>query len=127
MSKTNLVPLSPQPLYEQIKDTLRARVLDGSYPPHSRMPSESELCAMYGVSRITVRQALGDLQKEGLVFRLHGKGTFVSKPKAFQNVASLQGFAEAMSSMGYEIVNQLRSFGIVKADRHVAAAGARRR
>ncbi|MDC6128341.1 GntR family transcriptional regulator, partial [Burkholderia gladioli] len=61
MSKTNLVPLSPQPLYEQIKDTLRARILDGSYPPHSRMPSESELCAMYGVSRITVRQALGDL------------------------------------------------------------------
>ncbi|KVM69688.1 GntR family transcriptional regulator [Burkholderia gladioli] len=121
MSKTNLVPLSPQPLYEQIKDTLRSRILDGSYPPHSRMPSESELCAMYGVSRITVRQALGDLQKEGLVFRLHGKGTFVSKPKAFQNVASLQGFAEAMSSMGYEIVNQLRSFGIVKADRHVAA------
>ncbi len=44
MSKTNLVPLSPQPLYEQIKDTLRARILDGSYPPHSRMPSESD-CA----------------------------------------------------------------------------------
>ncbi|MBN3816353.1 GntR family transcriptional regulator [Paraburkholderia sp. Se-20369] len=121
MSKANLVALPPQPLYAQIKDALRARILDGTYAPHSRMPSEHELCATYGVSRITVRQALGDLQKEGLVFRLHGKGTFVSKPKAFQNVASLQGFAEAMSSMGYEIVNQLRSFRTVKADRHVAA------
>jgi GntR family transcriptional regulator len=121
MSRTNLVPLSPQPLYAQIKDALRARILDGTYTPHSQMPSEHELCAMFDVSRITVRQALGDLQKEGLLFKLHGKGTFVSKPKAFQNVTSLQGFAEAMESMGYEIVNQLRSFRTVKADRHVAA------
>ncbi|SDC88740.1 GntR family transcriptional regulator [Paraburkholderia lycopersici] len=120
MSRSNLVPLSPQPLYVQIKDALRARILDGTYAPHSQMPSEHELCAIFEVSRITVRQALGDLQKEGLLFKVHGKGTFVSKPKAFQNVTSLQGFSEAMSSMGYEIVNQLRSFRIVKADRHIA-------
>ncbi|WP_175920229.1 GntR family transcriptional regulator [Burkholderia pyrrocinia] len=120
MTQPNVVPLSAAPLYVQIKDTLRARILDGTYAPHSRMPSEHELCTMFDVSRITVRQALGDLQKEGLLFKLHGKGTFVSKPKAFQNVTSLQGFAEAMSSMGYEIVNQLRSFRTVKADRHLA-------
>ncbi len=116
-----LVPVTSVPLYAQIKDALRVQILDGTYAPHSQMPSEHELCAMYGVSRITVRQALGDLQKEGLLFKLHGKGTFVSKPKAFQNVSSLQGFAEAMSSMGYEIVNQLRSFRVVEADRNVAA------
>ncbi|MCA8425536.1 GntR family transcriptional regulator [Burkholderia seminalis] len=120
MTASNVVPLSAAPLYVQIKDMLRARILDGTYAPHSRMPSEHELCAMFDVSRITVRQALGDLQKEGLLFKLHGKGTFVSKPKAFQNVTSLQGFAEAMSSMGYEIVNQLRSLRTVKADRHLA-------
>jgi GntR family transcriptional regulator len=120
MTLSNLAPLSPQPLYVQIKDTLRARILDGSYAPHSQMPSEHALCAAFDVSRITVRQALGDLQKEGLVFRLHGKGTFVSKPKAFQDVTSLLGFAEAMSSMGYEIVNQLQSLRTVKADGHIA-------
>ncbi|HGO6123410.1 TPA: GntR family transcriptional regulator [Burkholderia cepacia] len=120
MTSPNVVPLLAAPLYVQIKDTLRARILDGTYAPHSRMPSEHELCAAFGVSRITVRQALGDLQKEGLLFKLHGKGTFVSKPKAFQNVTSLQGFAEAMSSMGYEIVNQVRSVRTVKADRHLA-------
>ncbi|MCA8354784.1 GntR family transcriptional regulator [Burkholderia cepacia] len=120
MTSPNVVPLSAAPLYVQIKDALRARILDGTYAPHSRMPSEHELCAAFGVSRITVRQALGDLQKEGLLFKLHGKGTFVSKPKAFQNVTSLQGFAEAMSSMGYEIVNQVRSVRTVKADRHLA-------
>ncbi|AFT86368.1 GntR family transcriptional regulator [Paraburkholderia phenoliruptrix] len=130
MSKTTPVPaaaaisgasVTSLPLYAQIKDTLRERILDGTYAPLSRMPSEHELCGLFDVSRITVRQALGDLQKEGLLFKLHGKGTFVSKPKAFQNVTSLQGFAEAMASMGYEIVNQLRSFRTVEATRHVAA------
>ncbi|TKC92354.1 GntR family transcriptional regulator [Trinickia terrae] len=119
-SDPDLTPPIQRPLYAQIKDELRARILDGRYAPHSRMPSESELCAMFDVSRITVRQALNDLQKEGLVFKLHGKGTFVSKPKAFQNVTSLQGFAEAMSAMGHEIVNQLRSVRFVAANRQVA-------
>ncbi|WP_118179986.1 GntR family transcriptional regulator [Paraburkholderia phosphatilytica] len=121
MSPAKLIQIAPPPLYEQIKAALRAAVLDGTYPAHSQMPSESELCAMFGVSRITVRQALGDLQKEGLVFRLHGKGTFVSKPKAFQNVSALQGFAEAMTSMGHEIVNRLTRFRTAKADSRVAA------
>ncbi|CAB3796412.1 GntR family transcriptional regulator [Pararobbsia alpina] len=117
---SSVLPTSPQPLYAQIKELLRSRILSGAYAPLSQMPSEHELCTMFDVSRITVRQALGDLQKEGLLFKLHGKGTFVSKPKAFQNVTSLQGFAEAMSSMGHEIHNQVRSFRIVEADLHVA-------
>jgi GntR family transcriptional regulator len=115
-----VLPNSQQPLYAQIKDLLRSRILSGTYAPLSQMPSEHDLCVMFDVSRITVRQALGDLQKEGVLFKLHGKGTFVSKPKAFQNVTSLQGFGEAMSSMGYEILNQIRSFQVVAADRHVA-------
>src|SRR5690606_8968981 len=83
-SKTpSLVPFAPVPLYFQLKEILRAQILDGSYPAESRMPSESELGEQFQVSRITVRQALGDLQKEGLIFKIHGKGTFVAKPKAF--------------------------------------------
>ncbi|MBP0639108.1 GntR family transcriptional regulator [Cupriavidus sp. AcVe19-6a] len=110
----------PPPLHTQIRDALRSWILDGTYPPHHRMPSESELGEQFSASRITVRHALGDLQKEGLIFRVHGKGTFVSKPRAFQNVTSLQGFAEAMSSMGHEILNQVRSSKVVPASRAIA-------
>jgi GntR family transcriptional regulator len=115
-----LFPLSPIPLYSQLKELLRSRILDGTYPAHSQMPSESELGTIYQVSRITVRQALSDLHKEGLIFKIHGKGTFVAKPKAFQNVSKLQGLSEAMSQMGYEVLNQLLSFKFVKADVKVA-------
>jgi GntR family transcriptional regulator len=116
-----LLPLSPVPLYSQLKEVLRTRILDGTYPPLSRMPSEAELGKAFEVSRITVRQALGDLQKEGLIFKIHGKGTFVAKPKAFQNVSTLQGLGESMTQRGYEVINRLRSFKSVPANAQVAA------
>ena len=99
----------PLPLYGQIRNALRARILDGSYAPGSQVPSESALGQVFSASRITVRQALSDLQKEGLIYKVHGKGSFVSRPKAFQNVSTLQGFAEQMSARGYEVLNQLLS------------------
>ncbi len=112
---------SPTPLYVQIKDALRDGILEGRYAPLSRMPSESELQAMFEVSRITIRQALGDLQKEGLIFKVHGKGSFVSQPKAFQNITSLQGFAEAMADGGHEIHNRVVQLRFVSASAEVAA------
>jgi len=111
--------MSPVPLYTQIKEVLRSRILNGTYQCHEQMPSESELTKIFGVSRITVRQALDHLQKEGLIFKIHGKGTYVSKPKVFQNLGKLQGFGEAMSGMGYEIVSQVIGQKIVPADKTV--------
>jgi GntR family transcriptional regulator len=115
-----IVELPHVPLHARIKHALRTRILDGTYPPLSQIPSESELGAMFGVSRITARQALGGLQKEGLIFTLQGKGSFVSRPKAFQNVSSLMGFAESMSAMGHEVVNQLLGLRVLAAEPHIA-------
>jgi GntR family transcriptional regulator len=108
-------------LYGQIRNSLRERIIDGSYEPGSRVPSESELGKRFGASRITVRQALSELQKEGLIYTLHGKGSFVSRPnKAYQNVRTLMGFAEQMGAMGYEVVNELIGLSVVPANAVVA-------
>jgi GntR family transcriptional regulator len=107
--KRSSAVVSTLPLYTQIREALRTRILDGSYKAHAQLPTESELTATFKVSRITVRQALNDLQKEGLIFKIHGKGAFVSKPKAFQDLTRLQGFAEAMHEHGYETYNKLIS------------------
>ena len=114
--------VSPLPLYTQIKDVLRERILDGTYPAHSKLPSESELISAFGVSRITVRQALRDLQKEGLTFSIQGKGTFVTKPKAVQELTRLQGFGEAMARKGYETYSKLVGTKEGSADKEVAQA-----
>ena len=116
----NVLSLNSVPLHTQLRDVLRARILDGEYPQGGQMPSESELGALFRVSRITVRQALGDLQKEGLIFKIHGKGTFVAKPKTFQNVSTLQGLAESMTDRGFEVINRLLSFKFIAADKLVA-------
>lgn len=65
------------PRYHQVYVTLRAWVRDGTYPPGAQIPTEPELCEIFGVSRITVRKAIEDLAREGWLVRQQGRGTFV--------------------------------------------------
>ncbi len=66
------------PLYRQLKQILEEGIERGDYRPGDRIPTEEELCRQFGVSRVTVRQALGALANEGLVLRHQGSGTFVN-------------------------------------------------
>ncbi len=121
MTSSRSAKIAALPLYSHIRESLRGRILDGTYKAHDQLPSESELTQSFRASRITVRQALSDLQKEGLIFKIHGKGTFVSKPKAFQELGRLQGFAEAMHAHGYETYNRLISLRHLRPEKTVAA------
>lgn len=114
-------PSSPVPLYSQIRELLRSRIADGSFAADGKMPSEMEMVKAFSVSRITVRQALNDLQKEGLIFKIHGKGTFVAKPKAVQSLMRLEGFGEAMSASGHETHSRVLSHRVLRPGNHVAA------
>ncbi|MFT6154238.1 MAG: GntR family transcriptional regulator [Bermanella sp.] len=111
--------MSHQPLYLQIKESLKKQIMDGDYAPYERMPSESELMKTFSVSRITVRQSLRDLHSEGLIFTSQGKGTFASKPKAMQDVKYLEGLSEAMTPKGYEATARLISIREVKPNKDV--------
>ena len=116
MTKTSQLPL-----YEQVKNQLVQQIQSGQYPALSQLPSEYELSSLFTVSRITVRQALNKLVQEGMIFKMHGKGTFVSKPKAYQNISQLQGFAEAMASTGHQVINKVISTRFVDASLKVAS------
>ncbi|MGQ0838213.1 GntR family transcriptional regulator [Actinokineospora sp.] len=65
------------PVYRQLADVLRDRISSGSYPPGTQLPSERDLVAEFGVSRPTVRQAVGLLQQSGAILVEHGRGAFV--------------------------------------------------
>ena len=110
----------PMPLFMKIKEAIREKILDGTYSAHDKLPSERELTELFKVSRITVRQALADLQREGLIFKINGKGTFVTKPKASLDGSKLRGFGEAMSALGYESFSKLLSVRDIQATQQVA-------
>jgi GntR family transcriptional regulator len=69
------------PLYYQLENILREKIMSGAFPAGSRLPTEIELIRIYGVGRITVRQALAALTKEGLIERKRRRGTFVTERK----------------------------------------------
>jgi GntR family transcriptional regulator len=69
----------PTPLYYQLKTVLESKILSQELKESERLPSEAELCEQYNVSRVTVRQALSELMKAGLIYRDRGKGTFVTE------------------------------------------------
>ncbi|HHY31396.1 MAG TPA: GntR family transcriptional regulator [Firmicutes bacterium] len=110
----------PVPLYHQLKESLRERIEAGEWSPGSQIPTEKELAAEYGVSQITVRQALARLVTEGLVERCQGRGTFVSQPSLVQDILDLGGFSAGFASAGVGIETRLLGAGIVPASEGVA-------
>jgi GntR family transcriptional regulator len=73
--------MNPTPLYAQLADILREMITSGELQPRSPLPSESYLQQEQGVSRGTVRTAVGILREEGLVVTIGGRGTFVRAPQ----------------------------------------------
>jgi GntR family transcriptional regulator of arabinose operon len=68
--------------YMQVRDVIYRRIVSGEYPAGSAIHSEPELVNIFGVSKMTIRQALTELEKEGLLYRRQGVGTFVNDPNA---------------------------------------------
>jgi GntR family transcriptional regulator len=95
---------SPVPLYHQLEQILRDDIERGVYEPRSLLPSESEICDLYGVSRSVVRQTLTNLAQAGLVRSQRGRGTFVAEPKLHERfVQRATGFYEDLTRMGLSI------------------------
>jgi GntR family transcriptional regulator len=111
------------PLYHQIFLILRNRVYGGMLAPGDLMPSEQEVCAEFGVSRITARRALNELAEAGLVVRERGRGTrVVKRPPAPAVSASIEGWLENMSLMGISTEARVLEFGYMPANDEIAAA-----
>lgn len=91
---------SPLPLYHQIKQDIKAMIIAKKYAVGTAIPSEVELIKKYGVSRITVRLAIEELDKEGYVQKIQGKGTFVKRHKITQQLNTITSWTETMKAQG---------------------------
>lgn len=98
MPENNLVPL-----YQQVKEDIKAAIESGKYKPKEKIPAEPELSAEYSVSRITVRRAVEELCNEGYLVKMQGRGTFVSTPRIHRKMAGgnrMESFSKTCRDTG---------------------------
>lgn len=96
MDKKQISNAEKNPMYLQLREILRSRIDDGEFVPGSAIPSESELAEMYGLHRLTVRNAITTLVNEGLLKPVQGKGVFVIGKKIGRDLEKLTGFHQTM-------------------------------
>jgi GntR family transcriptional regulator len=107
-------PTDVMPKYYQLANILRQQIDNGDFQPHDAIPSERKLEQRYNLSRPTIRQAIDLLGRQGYLYRVHGKGTFVSPPKLQKGMLELTSFSEDMRNRGLEPGQKILEFGYVK-------------
>jgi GntR family transcriptional regulator len=108
------------PLYFQIEQDLAGLIASGTLAPGSQLPSEEELVQRYGVSRTTVRKAVQELDRLGLIEIRRGRGTFVRTEKITQEFTELTGFVEDMVAVGLRPSAKVLGTATTEADETVA-------
>lgn len=107
------------PLYAQLVGIIKRHISSGALAVGELLPSETELCRALDVSRSTVRQAIGELESEGLVVRKRGKGTFVADPNNGRRGVRYS-FTTEVSSMGKVPSSALVDFAVIPADADIS-------
>ncbi|NDL66364.1 GntR family transcriptional regulator [Anaerotalea alkaliphila] len=98
-------------LYLRLKKDLAGKIQDQTYKPGDKLPPERTLAKDYGVSRMTLRQALKELEEEGALLREPGRGTFVASPSFLQQ--NVKSFTETIRGQGYEPTTRILEFSTI--------------
>ena len=110
----NLSQESNTPLYFQLETLIKRCISSGLVKAGDLLPSEAELCRSFGISRSTVRQAIGELEEEGLVIRRQGKGTFIAEPKLHRRSENIYSFTSEATRMGLHPSSTLVDFAVIQ-------------
>lgn len=122
MLNTTIDRASYVPFYIQVMDVLKEAIDNGDFKPGDQLPGEPELCRLFDVSRTVIRQALKELEFEGLILRKKGKGTFIAEPKIEESLfQELTGTYQDMTAKGHRLVSEVMKQEVVPAGKKVSA------
>ena len=113
-------PANIIPKYFQLANILREKIENGEFPAQDAIPSERQLEEQYNLSRPTIRQAIDLLERQGYLYRVHGRGTFVSPPKLQKGMLELTSFSEDMRNRGLTPGGRILEFGYLKPSAKIA-------
>ncbi len=107
---------SPVPLYFQISEAMSEGIKKERLPANTRIPPEEQLAHIFGVSKMTMRQALGKLVSDGILVRKKGSGTFISEKKIEREATQLVGFYEDSKKKGLKPSSRVIEKKVIKAE-----------
>jgi GntR family transcriptional regulator len=110
----------PIPAYYQLREILREKIANQDWKLGEKIPSETELGELNSINRMTVRQAILELCREGLLYREKGKGTFVAKHKFERDLSDLDSLTGYLQSSGHPVITKVLKLKAVPASRKVA-------
>ncbi|MDD3173891.1 MAG: GntR family transcriptional regulator [Herbinix sp.] len=99
-----------RPLYQQLIDSISNYISENKLTPGDKIPTEQELSQVYKVSRATVRQAIQELVNNGILLKMHGKGTFIAQPKHKMGVGSFYSFSDLVQNNHFDSQTQILCF-----------------
>ncbi|MDR6889477.1 MULTISPECIES: histidine utilization repressor [Variovorax] len=108
-------------LYAQVKDHISRKIQDGTWPAGHRLPSESELVAQFGISRMTVNRALRELMEQGRIVRMAGVGSFVAENKPQSTLLQIANIASEIRQRGHDYRCEMLAVERIAASPDVAA------
>lgn len=111
----------PAPIYQRVKQAIISQINEGAWKPRQRVPSESELVARLGVSRMTINRALRELTSEGYLLRMQGVGTFVAEMKGYTAMLEVHNIAEEITQRGHRHSCRVLGMSEIQADPAQAA------
>lgn len=109
------------PKYQIIENDIIDQIHQGILKDEQSIPSENSLMAKYNCSRVTVRQALGNLQYKGFIYKKQGSGSYVKNAPALHKHPAMKSFSEDMIELGKKPSSQVTTFNITMAGENVAA------
>jgi len=107
------------PIYQQVKELILHQIKNGKIKPGEKIPSESQLCNIYNISRISVRQAIVSLANDGLLYTTPGKGTFVSDIIHEAQLEYIASFKAEARKKGFSARINVLEEKIIKADKEI--------
>lgn len=116
----NQLPASTTPLYAQIKAVISRRIQDAEWPANFQVPNETALAEEFDVSALTVRRALRELQAEGLLVRIQGRGTFVVGARTQCAIFDLPDISEEIEANGGVHTSEIIALEILPGDAPLA-------
>ena len=108
------------PRYHQIAQALRDKIGEGRIAPGERLDNQRRLAMDFGVTLMTLRQALEVLERDGLITRRHGLGTFVASPSVDYDILHFRAFAGDLTAVGENVTTRFLRTQTARADRHAA-------